>query len=76
MEANLTQLPMLVACYLNHSATDLETLGVVWALCHFRAYLLKHICTVYTDHASLKASLMAKYSSGHSCSHHSHYKKD
>ena len=48
----------------NYSATELEALGVVWALRHFRAYLLGHKCIIYTDHAPLKASLTAKYSSG------------
>ena len=48
----------------NYSATELEALAVVWALRHFRAYLLGHKCIIYTDHAPLKASLTAKYSSG------------
>ena len=31
----------------NYSATGLEALGVVWALHHFRAYLLGHKCIIY-----------------------------
>ena len=48
----------------NYSATELEALGVMWALHHFKAYLLGHKCIIYTDHAPLKASLTAKFSSG------------
>ena len=36
----------------NYGITDLETLGVVWALGHFRAYLVGHACVVVTNHAS------------------------
>lgn len=40
----------------------MEVLGLVWALHHFRAYLLGHQCKVYTDHAALKALLkMARW---------------
>ena len=45
----------------NYGITDLETLGVVWALRHFRAYLLGHACVVVTDHAPLSALLKAKH---------------
>ena len=48
----------------NYGITDLEALGVVWALRHFRAYLLGHQCTVVTDHGPLKAMLKARHSSG------------
>ena len=48
----------------NYGTTELEALGVVWALRHFRTYLLGHKCMVYTDYAPLKASLTGKYSSG------------
>ena len=41
----------------NYGITELEALGVVWALCHFRAYLLGHPCVVMTDHAPLRAML-------------------
>ena len=48
----------------NYGATELEALGVVWSLRHFRAYLLGHKCIVYTDHAPLKSSLTTKHTSG------------
>lgn len=34
----------------NYGVTELEGLGVVWAVKHFRAYLYGHHCDVYTDH--------------------------
>ena len=48
----------------NYGITDLEALGVVWALRHFRAYLLGHACVVLTDHAPLRALLKARHQSG------------
>ena len=30
----------------NYGITDLEALGVVWALRHFRVYLLDHACVL------------------------------
>ena len=36
----------------------------MWALHHFRAYLLGHRCIVCTDHSPLKAALAAPHSSG------------
>ena len=47
-----------------YGITDMEALGVVWAAKHFRAYLLGHDCTVFTDHTPLKAMLKAKHQSG------------
>ena len=47
-----------------YGITDMEALGVVWAAKHFRAYLLGHDCTVFTDHAPLKAMLRAKHQTG------------
>ena len=47
-----------------YGITELETLAVIWALRHFRAYLYGHKCTVYTDHAPVKSLLRAKHSSG------------
>ena len=47
-----------------YGITDMEALGVVWAAKHFRAYLLGHDCTVFTDHTPLKATLKAKHQSG------------
>ena len=41
----------------NYSISELETLAVVWAISHFRAYLYGHQVTVYTDHAAVKAIL-------------------
>ena len=41
----------------NYGITELEGLGVVWALKHFRPYLYGHHCDVYTDHQALKALL-------------------
>ena len=36
-----------------YGITELETLGVVWGLRHFRAYLYGHRVTVLTDHESM-----------------------
>ena len=47
-----------------YGSTELETLAVICALRHFRAYLYGHQYTVYTDHAPVKSLLRAKYSSG------------
>ena len=40
-----------------YGITELEALGVVWALKHFRAYLWGHRCTVFTDHAPVQSLL-------------------
>ena len=48
----------------NYSITDLETLAVVWAVSHFRAYLYGQRVTVYTDHAAVKAVLQNPGASG------------
>ena len=48
----------------NYSATELEGLGVVWAVKHFRHYLYGHKCRVYTDHQALKALLNTPHPSG------------
>ena len=39
----------------NYGISELETLGLVWAVRYFRLYLLGHPCTVYTDHAACLA---------------------
>ncbi len=36
----------------NYGISELETLGLVWAVRYFRPYLLGHRFTVYTDHAA------------------------
>lgn len=41
----------------NYSVTELETLGVVWAMQYFRAYLYGHNVTVITDHSADEAIL-------------------
>ena len=35
-----------------YGVTELETLGIVWAVCYFCPYLLGHHTTVYTDHSA------------------------
>ena len=47
-----------------YGITELETLGVVWGLRHFRAYLYGHRVTVYTDHAPVKSMLNSRHPSG------------
>ena len=47
-----------------YGVSELEALGVVWALKHFRAYLLGHETVVYTDHAALKSLLNTPHPSG------------
>ena len=48
----------------NYSITELETLAVVWALTHYRAYLYGNKVTVYTDHSAVKAVPNAPNPSG------------
>ena len=48
----------------NCGATELEALGVVWAIRHFRPYLYGHACKVYTDHEALKSLLNTPHPSG------------
>ncbi len=43
----------------NYPITELETLGLVWAVKYFRAYLLGHHCVVLTDHAACTSLLHA-----------------
>ena len=47
----------------NYPITELETLGLVWAVKYFRAYLLGHHCTVLTDHAACMSLLHATHPS-------------
>ena len=44
--------------------TELEALGVVWAVNHFRPYLYGHKCQVVTDHEALKSLLNTPHPSG------------
>ena len=44
--------------------TELEGLGVVWAVKHFRPYLYGQKCPVYTDHQALKSLLNTPQPSG------------
>ena len=48
----------------NYGVTELEALGVVWAVRHFRPYLYGHRCTVITDHEALKSLLNTPQPSG------------
>ena len=48
----------------NYGITELEGLGVVWAVKHFRTYLYGHPCEVYTDHGALKSLLNTPQPSG------------
>ena len=48
----------------NYGVTELEALGVVWAVRHFRHYLYGYHCDVYTDHEALKSLLNTPHPSG------------
>ena len=48
----------------NYSISELETLAVVWAIQHYRAYLYGHAVTVVTDHSAVKAILETPSPSG------------
>jgi len=41
----------------NYGITELETLGLVWAVKIFRPYILGHRCVVLTDHAACTSLL-------------------
>ena len=47
-----------------YGATEMEGLGVVWAVKHFRPYLYGHACDLYTDHAALTSLLNTPQPSG------------
>ena len=53
----------------NYSATELETLGLVWASRLFRPYLLGHKCVVYTDHAACTSLLDGSHPSAKLVNH-------
>ena len=44
----------------NYGISELETLGLVWAVKHFRPYILGYPCTVYTDHAACLSLLSSR----------------
>ena len=48
----------------NYGITELEGLGVVWAVKYFRHYLYGHHCKVFTDHEALKSLLNTPQPSG------------
>ncbi len=48
----------------NYAVTEMEALGVVWAIKHFRQYLYGHHCHVHTDHEALKSLLNSPHPSG------------
>ena len=48
----------------NYSISELETLAVVWAIQHYRAYLYGHEVRVVTDHSTVKAILETPSPSG------------
>ena len=48
----------------NYGISELETLGLVWAVRYFRPYILGHPCTVVTDHTACLAILNTPKPSG------------
>lgn len=48
----------------NYGISELETLGLVWAVRYFRNYLLGHSCVVYTDHVACLSILNSNRPSG------------
>ena len=48
----------------NYGVTELEALGVVWAVKHFKHYLYGQECAVYTVHEALKSLLNTPHPSG------------
>ena len=42
----------------NYGITELETLGLVWAVRHFCPYILGHQTTIITDHTACTSLLM------------------
>ena len=48
----------------NYGITELEGLGAVWAIKHFRPYLYGHHTDLYTDHEALKSLLNTPQPSG------------
>ena len=48
----------------NYGVTEMEALGVVWAIKHFCPYIYGQHCTVITDHQALKSLLNTPQTSG------------
>ena len=48
----------------NYGISELEGLGVVWAIKHFRHYLYGNKCDVYTDHEARKSLINTPHPSG------------
>ena len=48
----------------NYGVTEMEALGVVWAVKQFRHYLYGHRCTVFTDHEALRSLLNTPHPTG------------
>lgn len=48
----------------NYGVTEIEALGIVWAVQQFRHYLYGHQCTVFTDHEVLRSLLNTTHPSG------------
>ena len=48
----------------NYGVTEMEALGVVWAVRHVRHYLYGHHCDVFTDHEAPKSLLNTPHPSG------------
>ena len=48
----------------NYGITELETLAVVWAVTHLRAYLYGSHVTTYTDHSAVKSVLLDPHATG------------
>ncbi len=48
----------------NYSVTHQETLAVVWALKHFRDFILGYPMTIYTDHAAVTELFKGKNLTG------------
>lgn len=48
----------------NYGVTELEGLGIVWAIKHFRLYLYYHRCEVFTDQSALTSLLNTLQPSG------------
>ena len=44
----------------NYAATQLEQLGVVWAVKYFRKYLLGQFFQIYTDHQAITSLMNTK----------------